>query len=197
MNTTFKIAAMVALCGAAGAQAHAQAFEGPTIGLEAGYEDYDGAEGQTVSLLAGWDFAAGPGWVLGVGARWTLDGVEDGQTEPAGLNIQTTRVSIEDQWGVSVRAGQVFGDRLLVFGEVGYEQMHVSAQRDLLAPVCAPPNGCLISRLDGSFDEDMITYGVGAEWAMDGNWRLRGAYTFSDSDAFERNRFAVSAALNF
>jgi hypothetical protein len=52
--------------------AQAQVFAGPTIGAEAGYEDYDGAEGATVALFAGWDFAIAPDWIVGAGARFNI-----------------------------------------------------------------------------------------------------------------------------
>jgi opacity protein-like surface antigen len=197
MKSIVLAGAAAALCSFAATQAQAQIFEGPSVGVEAGYEDYDGAEGETIALHAGWDFSAAPNWIVGASLRATLDGVADGQTEALGVNIATTRVAIEDQWSLAARAGHVFDNAVLVFGEVGYEQFHVNAVRDLRAQVCAPPSGCLISRLDGSFDEDMVTYAAGAEWAITDNWRLRGTYTYGDSDAFERNRFGVSAHFQF
>jgi opacity protein-like surface antigen len=197
MKVKHLAASVAAVLGAGGIQAHAQQFHGHTIGLEAAYEDYDGAEGETFTVTAGWDIALNPDWVVGAGARLTVDGVEDGQRQLLGVNIATTKVSIEDQWGLTARAGRVIGERVLVFGEVGYEQFHVNAVRDLRAQVCAPPSGCLISRFDGSFDEEMVTFGAGAEWALTDHWRLRGAYTYGDSDAFDRNRFALSAAFRF
>lgn len=42
-----------------------------------------------------------------------------------------------------------------------------------------------------------FTVGAGAEWAVAYNWRLRGAYTYGDSNAFERNRFSLAAAYKF
>lgn len=198
MNLKYVLAsAAAAVCGVGEVQAQAQTFKGPTGGLEASYEDYDGAEGEAFAVTAGWDFTGDADWVVGAGVRFTLDGVEDGQRQALGVNVSTTNVAIEDQWGVTARAGRVFGDRVLVFGEIGYEQFHVRAIRDLRAQVCAPPSGCLISRLDGSFDEEMVTVGAGAEWAVTDTVRLRGTYTYGDSDAFERNRFAVGGAYKF
>lgn len=194
-NAAF-IAAAAAL-GSLAAPAYAQHFAGPSIGIEAGYEDYDGAEGETLNLVGGWDFALPSKWVIGAGARVAVDGVEDGQTQKLGINTSRTRVAIEDQWGVTARAGRTIGERTLVFAEIGHEWFHVNAVRELRAPVCAPPSGCLISRLDGSFDETMFTVGAGAEWAVAYNWRLRGAYTYGDSNAFERNRFSLAAAYKF
>lgn len=197
MKMKYLIASAAAVCGVGGGQADAQEFSGPSFGLEAAYEDYDGAEGETFAVTAGWDFAVNPDWVVGAGVRFTIDGVEDSQRQVLGDNIATTRIAIEDQWGLTARAGRVFGDRLLVFGEVGYEQLHTNAVRELRAQVCAPPSGCLISSLDGSFDEEIVTLGVGAEWAVTDQWRLRGTYTYGDSDAFERSRLALGAAFQF
>lgn len=197
MNHAAVIALAATLGGLAGAPAQAQSFSGPSIGLQAAYEDYDGAEGRTLALAGGWDFAVSPKWIIGAGAHVTVDGLEDGQVQRLGANISRSRIAIEDQRGLSARAGRVIGSRTLVYAEVGHEWFHVNAVRELRAQVCAPPSGCLISRLNGSFDETMVTIGAGAEWAVTDQWRLRGAYSHGDSDAFERNRFSVSAAYQF
>lgn len=166
MKRMILAATAVAIVSAASTQASARQFEGPYVGVEAAYEDYDGTDGEAFGLIAGWDAAVGPAWVIGASVHVTVQGVEGSRTQTQGGNIETTEVSIEDQWGVNVRVGRRFGDRVLVFGQLGYEQLHYSVVRELRAPVCAPPSGgCLISRVDSSSDEKMLTYGAGVEWA--------------------------------
>ena len=195
MNFTTRALTAAALLSILAGQASAQQFDGPYAGLEVAHEDNDAVTGEAVALIAGWDAEVAPAWVLGAEVRITIDGVEDSRTQAVGVNTATTETAVEDQWGVNVRVGRVIGDRVLVFGQLGYERFHYNAVRELRAPVCAPPSGCLISRLDSSFDEETLTFGGGVEWAATDHWRLRGTYTYSDSDAFERNRFAIAAAF--
>ena len=197
MKTRLLLTAAVTVISTIASHAAAQQFSGPYVAVEAALEDYDAVDGESFALIAGWDFEVAPAWVVGASFRATVDGVSDTRTQAVGVNTATTETSLEDQWSVNARVGRVFGDRVLVFGQLGYEQFHYSAVRELRAPVCAPPNGCLISRLDGSFDEEMVTYGAGVEWAATDHWRLRGTYTFGDGDAFEQKRFALTAAYQF
>jgi len=194
-----KALALAALFSGAPTGAEANTFEGPSLGVEAAYEDYGTAPagGAAVAITAGWDFALSDHWVAGPLLRATVANVEQRTARPLDSNIATTRVEIEDQWGVGVRAGRVIADRVLLFGEVGYERFHVDAIRELRAPVCAPPDGCLISRLDASFDDDMLTLGAGAEWAVTDHLRLRGAYGYGNSEAYDRNRFSLGVAYQF
>jgi opacity protein-like surface antigen len=112
--------------------------------------------------------------------------------------IQDVDVAIENQIGVNARIGYLVSNNVMLFGEGGYERFDVAANRTLRAQVCAPPtNNCVISRTDFSFDEDMWTVGAGAELAIDDNLRLRGTYTYGDGDGYNRNRFALTAALQF
>jgi len=197
MKTKLLLTATVTMISAIASHAAAQQFSCPYVAVEAAHEDYDAVDGESFALIAGWDFEVAPAWVVGASFRATVDGVSDTRTQTVGVNTATTETSLEDQWSVNARVGRVFGDRVLVFGQLGYEQFHYNAVRELRAPVCVPPNGCLISRLDGSFDEEMVTYGAGVEWAATDNWRLRGTYTFGDGDAFEQKRFALTAAFQF
>lgn len=197
MKTRLLLTAAVAVISTIASHAAAQQFSGPYVAVEAAVEDYDAVDGESFALIAGWDVEVAPAWVVGAAVRMTLDGVSDTRTQTIGANTATTETAIEDQWSINARVGRVFGDRVLVFGQLGYEQFHYNAVRELRAPVCAPPNGCLISRLEGSFDEEMVTYGAGVEWAATDNWRLRGTYTLGEADAFDQKRFALTASYRF
>jgi opacity protein-like surface antigen len=182
------------------ASAEAQVFSGPYLGIEAAHEAYDPApDGDwAFAAHAGWDFRVRDAWVVGGLLRFGLDGVDSSTTSvtPGGV-LATADVAIEDQIGGSVRAGRVIGERVLVFAEAGYERFHANQVRTLRNQVCAPPNGCLISRQDFSFDDDMWTIGAGAEWAVTQSWRVRASYQYGDSKAFERNRVSLSTSFAF
>lgn len=192
-----KYVVMAAALAALAAPAVAQPFAGPWVGVEAALEDYGPHQGEAFAVVAGFDLAISERWAAGVGGRWTTAGVTETERVRRGQNTSTTRVSLEDQWGVTARVGRRFGERFFVFAEAGYERFHVNAVRELRADFCVPPNGCLISRLDGSFDEEMPTVGLGAEWALTEQASFRAAYAYGDSDAFERNRFSLSAGWRF
>jgi outer membrane autotransporter protein len=199
MKTGFLIVLAAAAAVAPAAQAQEHAFSGPRIGAEISYEDFgSGTDGATVAALAGWDFAVGRNWVIGATGRYALVGVDGSETTetPGGL-LQTADVSVRDNWGLSARVGHVVGKRVLIFGEAGYESLRLNAVRTLRAAACVPPTGCLISREDFSFNEDLWTVGVGAEWALTPNVRVRGQYSYGDSKAFDRNRLSLGVAWQF
>lgn len=184
---------------ASAAQAQEHAFSGPRIGAEVAYEDFgSGTDGATVAALAGWDFAVGENWVIGATGRYALIGVDGSETTetPGGL-FQTADVSIRDNWGLAARVGHVVGNKVLIFGEAGYESLRLNAIRTVRAAACVPPTSCQVSREDFSFNEDLWTLGVGAEWALTENLRIRGQYTYGDSKAFDRNRLSLGIAWQF
>ena len=200
MKKATLLAATALLSGLCTQTAQAEPFQGPHVGLEVASESYDPTpEGEAVyALAAGWDVAFARGWVVGAGVRYTLDGVSASETTltPGGL-LQTADISIENQWALTGRVGRVFGDTVLVFAEGGYERFDVDAQRTVRAQVCAPPSGCVVTRVDFSFEEELWTIGAGVEWAATDHVRLRGVYSYGDSEALERNRFSLAAAYQF
>jgi outer membrane immunogenic protein len=179
---------------------HAQdhAFSGPRLGAEVAYEDFGaGVDGAAVAVVAGWDFDLGGNWVLGAEGRVALVGVGKDETTPTpGGQNQRAEVSIEDNWGLGVRIGHVVGP-VLLFAQGGYERLHVDAVRTLGNQVCVPPTGCVISRTDFSFNEDLWSLGAGAEWAITPNLRLKGQYTHAEGDAFNRERLSIGVGWQF
>lgn len=193
-------ATLIAACAlAAPCHANDHPFSGPRAGIEVSYEDYgSGADGEAVAIVAGWDFKVSDAVVLGLDARYTVHGVKGSETSTTpGQLVQTVDLAIKDNWGVGGRIGYAVSKDVLLFAQAGYERFDIDAVRTLRAQVCAPPNGCLISRTDFSFDDDMWTVGIGAEWAATKNLRLRGQYTYGDSSSYDRNRFSLAAAVQF
>jgi opacity protein-like surface antigen len=177
--------------------ARAESFSGPSAGIEFATEDFESYEDTATTLVAGWDFVVGSDWRVGFGLRWTVADIEERASEPLGANIQDISVTFDNRRGANLRLGRVLGDRWMAYAELGYEQYDVDAVRVLRAPVCAPPNGCVISTLDGSFDESMTSVGMGVELAATDRLRLRAAYSRGNSDAFDRDRLSVAAAWAF
>jgi outer membrane autotransporter protein len=175
-------------------------FTGPWVGAEAAWEDYGGGpdEGESWALNAGWDFAAGSDWVAGVGLRAVVSGVDETETTTSASAIATSRVQLEDQWNLSGRIGYRATPQVLVYGELGYERVHVNAVRTVRPlPGCVPASSCTPTRNDFSFDEDLWTAGLGIDWSVTDRVRLRGSYSYGDSTAFERNRLAVGLSYAF
>jgi outer membrane receptor protein involved in Fe transport len=177
--------------------AQAQPFTGPSVGAEIAQEDFGTENATTAALVAGWDIALDDAWRVGAGVRWTFSDVDEQRTEPVGANVQDISVAFRNRVGVSARVGRVFGQSWLAYGEIGQEWFDVDAVRVLRAPVCVPPTQCVISRLDGSFEETMTSIGVGIDWAATDHVRIRSTVSRGESDAFDRNRFAVSAHVQF
>ena len=190
-------ATAAAICALAACSASAQAFTGATLAVEFASEEFGSLEGTATTVVAGWDFAVTPEWQWGLGLRRTFADVEERRTEPLGANVQDIIASIDDRRGASLRIGRTLGARWLAYAEVGYERYDYSGLRVLRAPVCAPPTSCVISRLDQAFDDSMVSFGVGMEWAMTDSARLRAALGRGDSDTFDRQFASISLAWNF
>lgn len=199
MKTKMTALAFPALLIAAPAWANEHPFAGPSAGIEVSYEDYgSGVDGETVAAVAGWDFRVGDAAVLGLDARYTVHGVEGSETTATpGQLLQTVDVAVKDNWGIGGRAGLAVRNDLLLYVKGGYENLRINAVRTVRSQVCAPPNGCQISRTDFSFDDDMWTVGLGADWAVTANLRLRGQYSYGDSSSYDRNRFSMAVAFQF
>jgi opacity protein-like surface antigen len=199
MRTTF-IAMLIPACAlAAPCKATDHPFEGPRAGIALSYEDYgSGVSGEAVAVVAGWDFRLGENVVAGLDASYTVHGVDGSRTTttPQQL-VQTIDLAIEDNWGIGGRIGYAVNDRVMIFAQGGYEHLGIDAVRTVRAQACVPPNGCLISRTDFAFDEDMWSIGAGAEWAASENIRLRAHYAYGDSDSYDRNRVSLAAAVQF
>lgn len=199
MRTRFSTVLALATALASAAQAQDHPFSGPRIGAEVAYEDFGSVtDGGSVAALAGWDLAVGKSWVIGATGRYALVGIDRSETSqtPAGF-LQTADVSIRDNWGLAARVGHVVGGKVLIFGEAGYESLRINAIRTVRAAACVPPTTCQVSREDFSFNEDLWTLGVGAEWALTDSLRIRGQYTYGDSRAFDRNRLSLGVAWQF
>lgn len=174
-------------------------FEGPRAGVEVAYEDYGSdVDGETVAIVAGWDFKLGEKAVLGLDARYKVHGIDTSRTSitPAGFE-QTADVAIDQNWGFAGRIGYAVSDEVLLFAAAGYEKIDIEALRTVRSRPCATPTGCVVSRTDFSLKDDMWTLGVGAEWAATRNVRLRAQYTYGESDSYDRNRFSLAAAFQF
>ena len=198
MKTSLLFAASTAaILSFAALPALAQSFTGPSIGIELATDDLGSTDGTTATVVAGWDLAVAPDWRVGASLRWTVADIEESRTEAVGTNFQDISVSIENRRGVTTRMGRTLDDRWMVYAELGFEQYDVDARRVLRAPACVPPTACVISRLDASFDESMTSLGVGVEWAVTDQARLRASVSRGESDAFDRNRLSVSAAWQF
>lgn len=180
-------------------EAREHLFEGSRVGVDSGYEDYgEGLDGETLAAVVGWDIPLHDKFVLGAEGRYNLRAVERSitTTTPAGF-LQTADITIDDNWGLAGRLGYAATDKVLFFAQGGYESLEVEAFRTVRAPVCAPPDGCTISRTDFSMGNDMWTIGAGVEWAATKNLRLRGQYTYGESQTYDRSRLSLLVAMQF
>jgi len=189
----------VAVCVALAVATHpaqAEPFNGPFIGVEAGYESYpDDLSGGVASLVAGWDFKINDHWVVGVEGRYGEPSASDTETVASTTSTAVSKVELSNQYGAGLRVGRIFGERLLVYGTVGAERFDVEAIRTVTPR--APCTNCNPVRSDFSFTEDVTTFGIGTEWAVADNWSIHGAYTRADGDAYERNSITAGLKLRF
>jgi outer membrane immunogenic protein len=197
MKISFLIAATVGAAAiTATYPAKAEPFSGPFVGAEAGFESYpQDLSGGVATVIAGWDWRLGDKWVVGLEGRYGEPGAEHKKTATIGAANAVTSVALNQQVGGAVRVGRMIGDRTMVYASLGAETFDVKAVRTVTPrPPCA---NCNPVRTDFSFSEDVVTAGVGAEWAFSDQWSVRAAYTYADGDAYERNAVSVGVRLHF
>lgn len=174
----------------------ADTFSGPYAGLEAGYEDFtDDLDGGVYGGFAGWDIPVFDNWVFGIEGRLAEPDSSFRMSRDTATGTAVSAIDLNEQYGASLRLGRVFGERTLVFGQIGHEWFEVDAT---ITHTPNPPcQQCASTVDDFSFDEEMPTYGAGIEHALTSKVRARLVYTYGDGDAYERNRLSVGVAFAF
>lgn len=110
------IAAIAAVTVSAPALAQdAAPFTGPRAGVTLGYDKYQGEEGVSYGVSAGYDLAAAPGITAGV--EVTLG---DSTVDGGGADLSRDLAA-------SLRLGYVATPRVLAFGKVGYASSRIEA----------------------------------------------------------------------
>ena len=185
------------LLGMAGAT-RAEPMEGPSIGVEAAYEDYgDGADDLTYGVTAGWDHAFGDQWLVGGGLRATLSGLDYAEEDRTPTLITRTRIELDDQWGLYARIGRKVAEQWMVYVQIEYEMFDLNVTETERSPVCAPPGDCELSRTEATFSEHLWSAGLGLEWAATEQLRLRAVYSYGERDSLERHRAGLTIAWKF
>lgn len=186
--------ALVAVC--APGTVHAETFNGPYIGAAAGYESYSGdLTGATYHGYAGWDVRVGKKWVIGGELRFGDSTAGETERRDSATFTETAKTKVDNQLGAQLRAGRVIGERVLIYAAGGYERFDVKANTTRQPK--PPCTNCNPTVQDSSFRENVWTAGAGAELAISKRFRLRGAYTYADGDAYHRHSLTASVAYQF
>jgi len=193
---------MVAAGLVVAAPAQAEPFNGPFVGVQAGWNHNDigtldgdlgvvdvdrSKDSAAGGVFAGYDHKIGSSVVLGVEAGFNM-GIDDKMTRRRGA-VDTT-VNPLHAFDVSARAGYLVNDRSLIYVRGGYDNM--SARTTLVSPDLA------VSSKD-SYDGWMV--GGGFERALGDKVSTRLEYRYSDlgSDAakFDRHQVLLGVAYRF
>ncbi len=143
-----------------------------------------GGKSDVNGWLAGFDGGANVQsgvFVFGVEGEWMWTGIKGGQTVSQNLGAGVTGVSslnttIDWLAIASARAGFVVGDRLLVYGKGGVaiaSEKHSLDQTETIAGL-----GSAAVDLNGKAVHSGVVGGVGAEYALGGNWSIKGEYDY-------------------
>ena len=123
-------------------------------------------------------------FVFGVEGEWMWTGIRGGRalTTPdpgfGGLTVGSLNSSIDWLAIASAKAGFVVGDRLLVYGKGGLaiaSERHSSAGVETLP---APNPDVFTSATSGRAIHSGVAVGAGAEYALGGNWSIKGEYNY-------------------
>lgn len=89
-------------------------FTGPRAGITAGYDKFDGRDGFTYGVTAGYDLAVTPGVTFGPEVSFS------DTTTSAGAGAEVSR-----DLAASVRLGYTLTPQVLAFGKVGYANTRI------------------------------------------------------------------------
>ncbi|MBR0719084.1 outer membrane protein [Bradyrhizobium liaoningense] len=121
--------------------------------------------------------------VFGVEGEWMWTGLRGGQTfttpDPffGGTAVTTLNSRIDWLAIASAKAGFVVGDRLLIYGKGGVaiaSERHSANSLETFLP--AP--GSISSATSGTAIHSGFALGAGAEYALGGNWSIKGEYNY-------------------
>jgi opacity protein-like surface antigen len=120
-------------------------------------------------------------FVFGVEGEWMWTGVKGSQTFTqsfGGLESRTTSLESKMDWLAiaSARAGFVVGERLLIYGKAGVaiaEEKHIFDEALTIVG-----QGTGNTRLNAKAVHTGVMGGVGAEYALGGNWSVKAEYDY-------------------
>jgi outer membrane immunogenic protein len=193
--------AAIAMLGAAAAPAHADTFDGPYVGVTAGWERSEIADRIDAQPIAG--EASRDALVLGgyagynlkatdrivIGAEAGFSAAADDQNRAASAGKSLT-IDPRYSFDLSARAGYLVTDKALVYVRGGYANTRVRTTLDgLTGPVTASDN------LDG------WQVGGGLEYAISDRISARAEYRYSDLGSnggqYDRHQTLVGVSYNF
>ncbi|MBR0719097.1 outer membrane protein [Bradyrhizobium liaoningense] len=143
-------------------------------------------------------------FVLGLEGEWMWTGIRGSRTSafPAGPLTETTNLKTSIDWLAiaSGRAGFVVGDRLLAYGKAGVAIANESHPLNGTASTGGPFS--IAIALEGKAVHSGVVIGAGLEYALAGNWSIKGEYDYirminqhtSQSGTYSQSLFAPSAA---
>jgi outer membrane immunogenic protein len=167
MKTVIFAAVAAAAVAAPAFAQDAAPFTGPRAGVIAGYDKFDGRDGFTYGVSAGYDVAVTPGVTFGPEVSFS------DSTTSAGAGAEVSR-----DLAASVRLGYVVNPRALVFGKVGYANTRID-----------------FGGAGASFEG--VRYGGGVEFAVTGNTYISAEYQRSEYEANIGGRDAGVVGVGF
>lgn len=193
--------AALAMLGAAAAPAHADTFDGPYVGVTAGWERSEiadridtqpitGEASRDALVLggyAGYNLKATDRIVIGAEAGFSASVDDQARAASAGKSLT---IDPRYSFDLSARAGYLVTDKALVYVRGGYANTRVRTTLDgLTGPVTASDN------LDG------WQVGGGLEYAISDRISARAEYRYSDLGSnggqYDRHQTLVGVSYNF
>lgn len=193
--------AMVATGLVMAAPVHAEPFNGPFVGVQAGWNQNDigaldsdlgvvGVDRKRDSLVggvyAGYDHKIGSNFVIGAEAGFNV-GVDDKITRRGAVD---TIVNPNHAFDISARAGYLVNDKSLIYVRGGYDNMRART-------TVAGPDVALSSK--DNYDGWLV--GGGFERALGDNVSTRLEYRYSDlgsgASNFDRHQVLLGVAYRF
>lgn len=198
MKVTTVLAGSLALAVSVGTAAHAEPFNGPFLGVQAGWsqDDIGTAETQfgdismdqshdtfTGGFFAGYDFKVSPRFVIGAEAGMTF-GADDSLTRLD--NASHIKMDPKRSIDLTARAGYLANDKTLVYVRGGYTNARLKT---------TVTDGA--SRASDSKNHDGWLVGGGVEYAVMKNVSARLEYRYSDFSDGDYDRHQVLFGVSY
>ena len=178
------------------ARAEGNAFAGPYVGADVGYESFDriDADGANFGVFAGYNLPIGENLIAGVEARVGDSSTKRTHHRSTAAFTDEVRNSIGVHYGVSARIGAVIGEDNLIFARAGWERARINSVRYRVPNLPIVPNPTPVVE-DFGFSDDSLVLGAGYERRLGNKLSARLSYDYAEN--FDRHVVRAGLVLGF
>jgi outer membrane immunogenic protein len=176
--------------------AETNAFAGPYVGADAGYEDFGriDSDGVNFGVFAGYNLPVSQTLIAGIEARVGDSSTDATHRRSTTAFTDTVHNSIGVHYGIAARLGAVVGEDNLLFARAGWERARINSVRSRVPNLPIVPNPTPVVE-DFGFSDDSVIVGAGYERRLGGKMSARLSYDYAEN--FDRHTVRAGLVVGF